>query len=258
MKAIDTNTSPSRRRAVTGLAIAAGLFLTYAPAAHAGGPALLRLPVDGITEENQAACIALLEEKLKDQLMRTGDHVTIQDGGNVQFQLGVDSPISLNTVRESLAGSDFKIPTHRLILTGTVRLEVGGAEDPQGIADALRPDKSTIIEVKEFDDGTATILIGERSRHTEQRRARPLRALRDVERIVAKHDAKLLDVRWGSEAKKYGQEDHMHWFCRDPYGVERISDLPDVAVDAHGKSNKATATKAKAESKQASTTKAGL
>jgi hypothetical protein len=50
--------------------------LLFAPwSALAGGPGLLKLPVEGLTDQNRAACEQLLQTKLKGQLY-PGDNWT--------------------------------------------------------------------------------------------------------------------------------------------------------------------------------------
>ena len=48
------------------------------------------------------------------------------------------------------------------------------------------------------------------------------RAIAGEFQAVANHGGELVDVVWGVNPRTKIDEEHVHWFCRDPYGAQRI------------------------------------
>ena len=209
------------------MAILAGLVLV-SPQARAGGPAWLRLPIDGITEKNHEACAALLFEKLKPHLAVStprGLEVSV-GGGFVKMPLDTN-PVSLAEIEASLEGSPFSIPTANLVFDGVVRFEIDTARDLERLSDALCLAKTTTVSSSKLEDGRISILVA-----SPRKASTPLLSYREAKRILSENGAKLLDVHWGADAESFGDEEFIHWYCGDPFGALRATDSVTAAADS--------------------------
>ena len=95
----------------------------------AGGPPWLCLPIEGVTQDNAAACADLLTDKLQSKLnphVREPRGIEMRkhaDQWYLTFAMGDD--VRLSDVEAALQRSGFSVPHRRLRLFGHVILEIG-------------------------------------------------------------------------------------------------------------------------------------
>jgi hypothetical protein len=94
----------------------------------AGGPPWLCLPIDGVTQDNAAACAKLLAEKLHSKL---NPHVREPRGIEMRkvaeqwyLALAMGDDVRLSDFEAALQGTGFSVPHRRLRLFGHVILEI--------------------------------------------------------------------------------------------------------------------------------------
>lgn len=221
------------RSIFTCLLATAATLAIYPTQALAGGPSWLRLPVDGITKENQEDCAKLFREKLKPHIMQSsyaGHQVAVKDG-YVQMPLAA-KPLSLADIQGCLKGSAFSIPSDQLIFDGVVRLEIDTTRDLRKLSSDLRSGPSIEVTAKGLAGGGISILI-----ESPRRNSTPLLSYQELKHIVSKQGGKIIDVTWGADSDTYGEEDFIHWFCGDAFGALRSADvrLPAVKTASNAK-----------------------
>jgi hypothetical protein len=234
------------------IAMAAALVL--AGKARAGGPPMLCLPIEGVTAENVDECTKLLTAKLEIKLFpkevgfRPIEVRQIGDQWYLTFYFADD--VALSEVEAALKDSGFSIPRDRLHFFGHVVLEIDAAA---GTAKALAEgvDEVEFVSVGEQDARQIRLLLTVDMPYPKQDfRAAPesigtcaftwnglssvpsaeagvvataeeLPNYKAFDQLLAKHDAKLHDIRWTTEHA-----------CRSVGGV--------AVPDADGKPGKTT------------------
>lgn len=129
-----TETMKPTDRIKTGL-VALALQFGIVAGAHAGGPALLQLPLEGVTAKNSTQYTKLIEEKLGVVVSgwnnsASGNREKVKDGSTnvIQFQLGRKDAL-LSDVEKVLEGSPFTIKREELEYFGVVQLRIGKIAD---------------------------------------------------------------------------------------------------------------------------------
>ena len=157
-KAMKTNPTNTMKAALMALALTT--------AAYAGGPALLQLPVEGVTPKNSAQCEKLLEEKLGPVLANWkngagGDDVKmlVKDSLNlIQLRPGRDQ-LSLGDVEKALKGSPFSIKRDQLQYVGVVQLQIGEMKDHKKFVSKLAAlDGKNLVTMTEKSKGGGLLI----------------------------------------------------------------------------------------------------
>jgi hypothetical protein len=188
------------------------------------------LPIDGVTSDNLKACADLLTAKLEGKpVTHAGwNHgIKIREHSNqwyLTFYMGED--VGLREVEAALKGSRFSIPRDRLRLFGHVILEIDAKKTPQKelLAELDALDNVSITESKDKDDlilvtvdmpypvedgRREKLSIGwdkfrwndfasDQSSSDNSITSRKLPSYGAVRDVVAKHNAKLHDIRWST------------------------------------------------------------
>jgi hypothetical protein len=218
-------------RQLSFLAVLAALVLASGRAI-AGGPPMLCLPIDGVTAENVDECTKLLTAKLEKKLFPKAEEFRsievrqIGDQWYLTFYFADD--VALSEVEAALEDSRFSIPRDRLHFFGHVVLEIGaGANVPKGLAadlntlefvSASEPEArqnrlllTVDMPYPKQDLRRAPEAIGDDKFHWNGLSSNPsaesdspatagqLPEYKAFEQLVAKHDAKLHDIRWTTD-----------------------------------------------------------
>lgn len=211
----------------------------------AGGPPRLCLPIDGVTAENADECAARLADALKDKLWsHPGPPSGVQihrDEKQCYLTCYLEQPVALSDVEAALNGSEFSIPKKKLRLFGHVELQIDprGASADKLIAELAKVDHVSVAESKS-DQGRLLVTVDmpyppRDTRHSEwtpiadvefrrndfssdpAARSQPPATSRSLPSYVAfrdavaKHDARLIGVRWSTS-----------WACRVLGGVVAV------------------------------------
>jgi len=217
--------NPTYSRFIPALLAAITSIAIFQSGALAGGPARLRLPVDGITPQNEKACAKLMREILTELASRPVDPVSVKDGYVTMTVTTV--PISLTELGDSLKGSAFSIPIDQLYFDGALRIEIDKTKDLKKITADLRTDPYTTVSTMKSGNGPISILV-------KNRNELPLVSYSDIEWIVKAHGGELLDIKWGGK--------FTHWTCGPPLGALRLADATTIKAAA-SKNAKSSATK---------------
>jgi hypothetical protein len=208
-------------------AVVGALFLTGAQL-MAGGPPRLCLPVDGVNSGNAEACTRRLTGALGDKV----DRLELRQNEAqwyALFRLARD--VRLSEVEAALAGSPFSVPRDRLRLFGHVTLEV---ENGAAKHDKLTGDLGALkyVSVGESDNGKGVLLVtvdmpypedagretaafgrvpfarqafrrtdfssGVATKSEQPASADTLPSYIAMRDALAKHDARLKDLRWSA------------------------------------------------------------
>jgi hypothetical protein len=217
----------------------------------AGGPPWLYLPIDGVTLDNERACIELLTAKLGG---KTWPHAgsrsreiqihQFKTQSYLTFYMGKD--VGLAEVESALKGSRFSVPRDKLRLFGHAILEIDTRTAPskEMLADlealnfvsvAKSEEKNGHFEVTidmpypmigarpqpesiGWETFTRNDFASDQSTKSEPPASpRQLPAYSDFHKIVSKHKGKLKDIRWDT-----------YYACR-PLGAAASSTSNDVA-----------------------------
>jgi hypothetical protein len=207
---------------VAALGIAAGQV-------RAGGPPMLCLPIDGVTAENVDECTKLLAAGLENKLFPGSDDfrpIEVREFGRqwyVTFFFIAD--VALSDMEAALKGSSYSIPRDRLHFFGHVVLEIdAGATLPKDLLASL--DALEYISVGESDTKENRMQLTVDMPYPKQDLRRVPHAVNDdkfqwnnlssdlsaksqasataeqlpnysvFKAILAKHEAKLHDIRW--------------------------------------------------------------
>jgi hypothetical protein len=197
--------------------------------ARAGGPPMLCLPIDGVTTENAGECARLLADKLENQIFPGNEDfrpIEIRQFGNqwyLTFYFVED--VALSDLESALDGSRFTIPRDRLHFFGHVVLDidagatplddlktslealayvaVGSSETEQNrillTVDMPYPEKDlrrTPEAVRQNSFQWNDLSSNPSARSNEPASAEQLPNDRHFQKTLAKHDAKLRDIRW--------------------------------------------------------------
>ncbi|MFT5467824.1 MAG: hypothetical protein ACI8UO_002931 [Verrucomicrobiales bacterium] len=133
MKMVPTN---KLKTILAAFALQLGIFA----GANAGGPAILHLPIEGVTSENSDQCAKLFEEKFASviTLWKGGDIKMIKDGSTNLIQVRPENgQISLSDVEKALEGSPFSIKREQLEFISVVQLRIEKIEEPEKLVRAL-------------------------------------------------------------------------------------------------------------------------
>ena len=215
------NTTPMR----TGL-LALALQCGIAASALAGGPALLELPLEGVTKDNRAQCIALFEKKMGKYLTgwdpaRFTRDVTLVDAANttsIRLRLGAGH-VSLSAIEEVLAGSPFSIVREQLEFHGVLRLELKNVTDAQAMASSLATldGKNLLFFAKSNDDGSTSITLSD-----PKRQSAPLFTHERLTTHIRKTGVQLVSINWGLSPGSAIEGDNLNFHCRPAYGARPI------------------------------------
>ena len=211
----------------------------------AGGPPVLILPIDGVTSSNAQVCVDLLNAKLADKIWdRGGGSPTariVERKKQSYLSIDMNTDIALSHITAALKGSEFSIPQDRLHFFGHVIFEIGAGEaSQQALLKELKSLPQVSIEQSSSVNGLFQVTLdmpypGDRGRgelntagwetfqrndfaSDQSKRSEPPVALDklprfdEIRKVVAKHDAKVKDVRWSNE-----------YSCRPLGGVAEVS-----------------------------------
>jgi hypothetical protein len=200
----------------------AGLVVLMSMDLRAGGPPLLCLPVDGVTEANTAECTARLAKGLGDTLWtRTPPAATRLEKHDGQWYallyLSGQRDVKLSDIDDALKGSDFSVPRGVLHFVGQVQLEV---DLPVSAQEAVLKDLSAIdrVEVEQVSRTPkgmlVTLVLAESDRRdvfqllkppstnssesTSTLTAASLPSYAALCELMSRHDARLNDVAWSA------------------------------------------------------------
>jgi hypothetical protein len=209
-------------------ALVAALFLASGQA-RAGGPPMLCLPIDGVTAENADECTKLLAAKLGKMVFPGNEdfrQIEIRQFGKqwyLTFYFVED--VALIDLESALEGSNFSIPRDRLHFFGHVVLDIdAGATSPDELKAGLKAIK--YVSVGESETKENRILLTIDMPYPEKDLRRAPEAVSDnafqwndlssnpsakaeapataqqlpndnaFHVVLAKHGAKLHDIRW--------------------------------------------------------------
>ena len=214
---------------------ALGIHLATPSSLHAGGAPWLDLPIDGITADNRARAVALLQERLAPSL---GAHsqpgwqsVQILEAGHrgiARLRLGTGQ-LTLADVRRALAGTPFSIDPDRLSYHGIVRITTSRVDDDARLSKALvaaTGNKAEVL-VQAEANGTTSFIVADPDRG---RNYFPLFTHQALTQLLAAHAADLHSLSWGSSAHSRREPPRFAFHCRRPYGARRVEN--EVAASA--------------------------
>lgn len=192
--------------------ISALVALALTAVANAGGPALLQLPVEGVTSKNSDQCEKLLEEKLGPVLSnwnnpaRGGDvRMIVEKPTNlVQLRPG-RSQLSLGEIEKALKGSPFSINREQLVYVGVVQFEIGKMEDHEKLVSKLGELDGVKMGVSAEKNKDGTILI---TLSDPQHRAGVIVTHKRLAGFLAENNLELNAVSWSGR-----------FHCRAPFGA---------------------------------------
>ena len=212
------------------LTLALAVLLLLPATLLAGGPPWLCLPLDGVTADNAQSCGEKLTAALEDKLWKDGGEQAVQirahgDQWYLAFPMGTD--VALADVEGALKGSRFTIPRDRLRLFGHVILEIEGSTGAKDLVAALnelehvsiaqsaekegrllvtvdmpypvgngRPDWGTGDWEKFQRNGLSSAAAASSESPIKAAELPSYKAFRD---LVAKHDARLTEIRWSTQ-----------------------------------------------------------
>jgi hypothetical protein len=205
------------------------LVLSLSPAAFAGGPPWLCLPIDGVTEKTAPACAELLSTKLQDKLWKDGGErsvkvVPYEGQWYATFSMGTD--VTLGEVEAALKGSKLSVAKGSLRLFGNVILEIepqkGSAKDFVARLDEIKEVSIAKTATKEgkllvtidmprpvhdptkklgtigwttFHRSDLSTEVSDRSPQTVD----DLPTAHDLQKVVSKCGGNLKDLRWSDD-----------------------------------------------------------
>lgn len=207
----------------------AALFLAFPTQLHAGGPPWLCLPIDGLTADNSKATNDQLTARLKDKLYPPDVFrgvAMLENAKQHYATLFIKQEVGLRDIDAALKGSGVSIPRDRLHLFGHVTLDI----DPQAaspkelLADLEKIDHVSIAK-SENKDGSLLVTVdmpyppeAERgdsvawekfvrndlasdptTKSEPPATGESLPSYKTFREVLAKHHAKLKDIRWSTE-----------------------------------------------------------
>ena len=205
VKAMKTNPTTTLKAALIALALSA--------TAHAGGPALLQLPVEGVTPKNSAQCEKLLEEKLGPSLSnwnngaQGGDvQMLVKDSQNlIQLRPG-RAPLSLADIETVLKGSPFSIKRDQLEFIGVMHVQVGKMNDHEKFAEQLAAiDGKNLMAYSEVTkDGNVMITLTLHNKGVTHKR---------LTSYLTENKVDLIAISWSGR-----------FHCRAPFGARLVTE----------------------------------
>lgn len=213
-----------------------------AAGAWAGGPATLRLPVDGVTADN----VNLLQETLETNLK--GLYATYQKKGEspikvvgegetaaVQFDLN-ETSVTLSDVERALTDTEFSVNRDSLEFRGAVRITLTSCDRFKEIIDSLASAEYAKVELQDKNLKSVTFVIHDGWRERKKgadfgpgRDTQQGDALFTYERLrelADEYGVKIESVSWGMRKLESGY-DHECWYCRSPFGASRVEKAKD-------------------------------
>jgi hypothetical protein len=205
------------------------LLLLFPPLANAGGPPLLCLPIEGVTKENAHECIDRINTELASQLWPHSGSERVVRVDRIEDQwyltLSIVKDVRLKDVEAAFENSSFSIPRDKLHLFGHVVLEIDAQEaSPKSLLADLESLEFTSIVNSRSQEGHlhVTVELPYPAQDPRSRReylakddfrwladtsskslttatADMLPAYDAIQEIVARHEARLNDVRWSIE-----------------------------------------------------------
>jgi hypothetical protein len=207
---------------VAALGLAAGQ-------ARAGGPPMLCLPIDGVTAENADECTKLIAAKRGNKVFPGNDdfrRIEIRQFGKqwyLTFYFVED--VALSDLESALEGSSFSIPRDRLHFFGHVVLDIdAGATQPNDLKAGLKALEYVSVGESETKENRILLTVDMPYPEKDLRRApeavsenafqwndfssnpsakaEPPATAEQLPNdnafhvVLAKHDAKLHDIRW--------------------------------------------------------------
>jgi hypothetical protein len=186
--------------------VAFALQLAIVASAHAGGPTILQLPIEGVTEENSHQCAKLFEEKFGPVLInwKNGDVRIIKDGSTNLVALRPDrGQISLAEVEKVIEGSPFSIRREQLEYFSLVRLRIGKVPNHEKHIKGLASldGKKLQAQYVENKDGSLWITLRDTARNTAisfpEKRKRSLVSHKRLMKHLSENKIELLEISWG-------------------------------------------------------------
>jgi len=217
----------------------------------AGGPPWLCLPIDGVTSENAKACHDLLSKALNDKVWIHSDRPDAlqlrQEKNQWYLTFYMQQDVGLSDIDEALHGSDFSVSRDNLHLFGHVVLDI---ESRDSSANSLQTDLDklpyvAITEANQKDNHFSitvdmpypnsnaegreslnwetfrwTVFSSDKASRSSDApaKAADLPTAKMLQDTVAKHNAKLKDIRWST-----------NYACR-PLGGVGVEDADTVAA----------------------------
>jgi hypothetical protein len=218
-----------RQRSV--FAMVAALLLASGQA-FAGGPPMLCLPIDGVSAENADECTRLLAARLGNKVFPGNEDFRPMElrqiGKQWYLRFYFEEDVALSDLESALEGSSFSIPRDRLHFFGHVVLEIdGGVTPPDDLKAGLKA--LEYVSVGESESKENRILLTIDMPYPDKDLRRAPEAVSDnsfqwndfssnpaakseapatgeqlpndhaFHVVLAKHDAKLHDIRWTTE-----------------------------------------------------------
>ncbi len=169
--------------------------------AHAGGAAVLHLPIEGVTAKNFDQCAELLREKFAPALLdwKGVDVKLIKDEGHNLVQLRPErGHLSLGEVEKALVGSPFSIKRDQLEYLSSIRLRIGKTADPEKLANALVTLDGKKLHTRIREDRDGSFLITLRDPRVDRGKSIPLFTHQRLTSYLSKNKVKLISISWGN------------------------------------------------------------
>lgn len=186
--------------------VAFALQLGVIASTQAGGPAILQLPIEGLTAKNSDQCVKLFETKFASVLSSwdNGDVKMIKVGSTHFVQLRPElGHISLSDVEKALKGSPFSINREQLMYISVIQLRIGKIENHKKLVHALATldGKKLTGYSRKHEDGTITITLFSpelNKAHEEAGLVHPLFSHKRLTGYLSKNKVKLISISWGN------------------------------------------------------------
>jgi hypothetical protein len=216
-----------RHRLSLLIATIASLFLSSP--LMAGGPPLLRLPIDGVTSKGAQECIKRLDAELGNKIWR-GDNQSqgvriVSTSGQQYLSFYMQSDIRLSDLNAALKGTACSIPSERIRFFGHLMLEIDASPSshkalvaglealPQLVVEeSMSKGQLLVVTVAmpyPVNSQSADSANGDSAKFewldtpsSKDSRgpvtADELPGFKEICDVASKHDAKLSDIRWST------------------------------------------------------------
>ena len=167
----------------------------------AGGPAILHLPLEGVTAENSDQCTKLFEKKFGNILTnwKSGDVKMIKDGNTNLVQLRPErGEISLSEVEHALKGSPFSIKREQLEFISVMQIRIENIADYEKVIRPLETldGKKLQSHTVKGEDGNLFITLS--GPNLKNGKSIPLITHQRLSNYLTKHKIKLISISWGN------------------------------------------------------------
>ena len=207
--------------------------LGFAASVYAGGGSLLRLPINGITENNKEQCKQLFEKKFPEVLIdsRYSSVRMIKDGSGYMVQLRPErGRVTLKEIENALKDSPFSIKRDHLVYYSLARFQLGEIENAEKHVKAIAKLSEKNLQTNHWKDenGKVWMTFRDPSRNSgrsfSEYEKKLLFSHKSLTKYLADNKIDLLAVSWGyhhgDQSKTYTEA-----WRGEPFGARLVSSI---------------------------------